>query len=336
MFFLGIDIAKHVHEACIVDESGQMVTKTLRFKNSQSGGQKLLKWLIAHVPSSSNVLVGMEATGHYWLSLHTFLRKNGFEIDVLNPIQSDALRNLYIRQTKTDTTDAFLIADLIRIGRYSKTKVSEEVILGLRQLTRYRFSLVDSISDLKRQVIAVLDTIFPEYEQLFSDVFGRASSELLRNYTTPEELIKVDTEELASFIAKHSKNQLGLAKAELIQKTASNSFGTDLALDAYSFQLRMIIEQIRFMEGQLKQLEQEITSRLNELDQNLVTIPGIGPILAASILSEIGDISRFHSPKQLAAFAGFDPAIHQSGQFTGRANHSSSTVTRQTKSGKKA
>lgn len=321
VFFLGIDIAKYDHEACIIDVTGKMVTKTLRFKNSQSGGQKLLKWLNSHVTSNSNVLVGMEATGHYWLALHTFLCKNGFVVDVLNPIQSDALRNLYLRQTKTDAKDAFLIADLIRIGRYSKTKISEEGVLGLRQLTRYRFSLVDSISDLKRQVIAVLDTIFPEYEKLFSDVFGRTSSELLRKYTTPEELLKIDTEELTFFIAKHSKNRLGQEKAELIQKTASNTFGTDLALDAYTFQLRMIMEQIHFMEEQLKQLEQEITNRLNEIDQHLVTIPGIGPILAASILSEIGDITRFNSPKQLAAFAGLDPAVSQSGQYTGTTNH---------------
>lgn len=147
MFFLGIDIAKRIYEACLIDGSGTMVTKTLRFTNNQSGGQKLLKWLNSHKVLNAEVLVGMEATGHYWLALNTFLLKNGFVVDTLNLIQSDALRNLYLRQTKTDVKDAFLIADFIRIGRYSKTKVSEEGILGLRQLTRYRFSLVDSISD---------------------------------------------------------------------------------------------------------------------------------------------------------------------------------------------
>ncbi|MEJ8548620.1 IS110 family transposase [Brevibacillus borstelensis] len=321
MFYLGIDISKRSHEACLIDSTGKPVGKTLKFTNSQAGGQKLLQRLSTHVSSSEGVLIGMEATGHYWLALHSFLRKQGYTIDILNPIQSDAIRNLYIRQTKTDSKDAFLIAELVCIGRYTKTKIAEEGIVGLRQLTRFRFSLVDSISDLKRQVISVLDTIFPEYEQLFSDIFGRASSELLMTFTTPEELLNVGTEELAKLLAKHSKNRLGRPKAERIQEAARQSFGADLAIDAYSFQLQMIMQQIRFMEEQLKRLEEEIAERLSEFDHHLLTIPGIGPVLAASILAEIGDITRFQTPKQLAAFAGLDPAVRQSGQFTGTTNH---------------
>ncbi|WP_206920469.1 IS110 family transposase, partial [Alicyclobacillus suci] len=111
---------------------------------------------------------------------------------------------------KNDTKDAFIIAEVLRFGRYTTTELGSDEIVALQQLSRFRFSLVDSISDLKRQVIRVLDMLFPEYERLFSDLFGKTSSELLMEYTTPEEILAVDTEELAAFMAKHSRNRLGL------------------------------------------------------------------------------------------------------------------------------
>lgn len=323
MFFVGIDVGKRHHEACIIDSTGQMIGKTLRFTNTQSGGQKLLEWLRKVDQSLTSICIAMEATGHYWLALHSFLRKNALTVRVINPIQSDSFRNLYIRQTKNDTKDAFIIAEVLRFGRYTSTALANESIIALRQLCRFRFSIVDTIADLKRKVIAVLDMLFPEYEKLFSDIFGKTSSELLLEYTTPEELLKVDTDKLADFIAKHSRNRLGRSKAEQLQSAAQSSFGIDFALDAYRFQIRSLIQQIQFTEEQLTLLEEEIANRLESLDKHLVTIPGIGPVLAASILSEIGDISRFSTGVKLVAYAGIDPTVRQSGEFIGNHNHMS-------------
>ncbi|UNO49407.1 IS110 family transposase [Alicyclobacillus acidoterrestris] len=230
---------------------------------------------------------------------------------------------MYIRQTKNDTKDAFIIAEVLRFGRYSTTELGSDEIVALRQLSRFRFSLVDSISDLKRQVISVLDMLFPEYERLFSDLFGKTSSELLMEYTTPEEILAVDTEELAAFIAKHSRNRLGLDKAEELKSAAAASFGIDTALDAYRLQLRLLLQQIRFTEEQLDSLNSEIKKRLEAVDTNLVTIPGIGPVLAAAILGEIGDIARFPTGVKLVAFAGIDPTVRHSGEFTGTRNRMS-------------
>lgn len=323
MYFVGIDIAKRHHEACIIDSAGQSQGKTLRFPNTQAGGQKLIQWMQHVDPDLSSTEVALEATGHYWLALHSFLRKHGVKVQVINPIQSDAFRNMYIRQTKNDTKDAFIIAEVLRFGRYTTTELGSDEIVALRQLSRFRFSLVDSISDLKRQVISVLDMLFPEYERLFSDLFGKTSSELLMEYTTPEEILAVDTEELAAFMAKHSRNRLGLDKAEELKSAAASSFGIDTALDAYRLQLRLLLQQIRFTEEQLESLDAEIEKRLKSMDTNLVMIPGIGPVLAAAILGEIGDISRFPTGVKLVAFAGIDPTVRSSGEFTGTHNRMS-------------
>ncbi|SDX06732.1 Transposase [Alicyclobacillus hesperidum] len=323
MYFIGIDIGKRQHEACIIDSSGQIQSKMFRFSNTQAGGQKLIEWMRAVDPNLASFCVGMEATGHYWLALYTFLCKQGIRPLVINPIQSDAFRNMYIRQAKNDAKDAFIIAEILRFGRYTTTELANEQILALRQLSRFRFNLVDSISDLKRQVIGILDILFPEYERLFSDLFGKTSSELLMEYTTPEEILAVDTEELAAFIAKHSRNRFGLDKAQELKSAAESSFGVGIALDAYRLQLRLLLQQIRFMEQQLRALEDKITTYLAAVDTNLMTIPGIGPVLAAAILGEIGDISRFSTGVKLVAYAGIDPTVKQSGEYTGTRNRMS-------------
>jgi transposase len=323
VYFVGIDIGKRNHEACIIDSSGQIQGKTLRFPNTQAGGQKLIQWIRCVDSDLSSTHIAMEATGHYWLALHSFLRKHGLQPRVINPIQSDAFRNMYIRQTKNDAKDAFIIAKVLRFGRYTTSELASEEIIALRQLSRFRFSLVDTIADLKRQVISILDMLFPEYERLFSDLFGKTSSELLMEYTTPEEILAVDTKELAAFIAKHSRNQLGLNKAMELKSAAESSFGIDMALDAYRLQLRLLLQQIRFTEEQLESLNVEIAKRLEAVDSNLVTIPGIGHVLAAAILGEIGDISRFPTGVKLVAYAGIDPTVRQSGEFNGTRNRMS-------------
>jgi hypothetical protein len=109
MYIVGIDIGKYNHEATIIDETGTLIGKSIRFSNSHIGADNLIDYIIKNI-SQSDVTFGLEATGHYWLSLYSFLLDKGYTINVINPIQSDSFRNLYIRQTKNDTKDSFIIA----------------------------------------------------------------------------------------------------------------------------------------------------------------------------------------------------------------------------------
>ena len=77
----------------------------------------------------------LEATCHSWLPIYCYLTNLGFELHVVNPIQSDALRNLYVRKTKTDQKDALLLADLLRLGRAPATTLPSETPLKLQSLS---------------------------------------------------------------------------------------------------------------------------------------------------------------------------------------------------------
>jgi transposase len=208
MLICGIDIGKKKHEASVIDEQGKLLSKSLRFDNSVEGVVELERYLEQMNPDRKELVFGMEATGHYWLNLYSFLSDKGFTVHVVNPIQTDALRNLFIRKTKNDSKDSFLVAEMIRIGRYCESNTPKDEMLALRQLCRHRMELVDFVSDQKRRIIGLLDRIFPEYEKLFSDIFGKSSVELLSKYTLPEEIAEVSTKKLTELLRKNSQGRL--------------------------------------------------------------------------------------------------------------------------------
>ena len=317
MYYIGIDIAKRNHEVSIIDADGKILSKSISIANSQKGLDTFNNYLSSFNVTSENSIIGMESTGHYWLNLYSSLVNLNFNVFVINPIQTDAFRKMYIRKTKNDSKDSYIIAQIMRFGEFSSSSISDENIFAIRQLSRYRSSLVDECSNWKRKVITILDQVFPEYSDLFSDTFGVTSKELLSKYPLPENMLEVSTKELTSLLNKASKGRFGIGKAQEIKEYATKSFGISFAKETFSFQIKQIINQISFIESQLKELEKEITNILKTLNSEITTITGIGDILGASILGEIGDISRFEKASQLVAFAGLDVAINQSGEFTG-------------------
>lgn len=320
MFYCGIDIAKYKYEASVIDINGKALIDSISFANDKQGCEKILAVFekIEIVPS--DVIIGMEATDHYWLSVYTFFLDLGYTVKVINPIQSEAFRKMYIRQTKNDSKDSYIISQIMRFGEYSATSLSEENIIALRQLSRYRLALVDACGDCKRRVIALLDQVFPEYDKLFSDTFGSSSTELLLNCPTPEDMLSISTRKLTNILNKASRGRFGKEKAEELKSAAKDTFGIAFAKDAFSFQIKQLMQQIVFLENQLCELEEKISNLLHETNQYITTISGIGDVLGAIIVSEIGDINRFERPNQLVAFAGLDVTVKQSGEFSGTKN----------------
>jgi len=316
MFFVGIDIGKNNHVASMMDDSGKIIFKAFSFSNTSDGADALLYKLFSYSSNTADFEIGMEATGHYWLSVYSFLYGKGFLIHVINPIQTDGWRKgVEIRKRKNDIIDSILIADLIHYGQFVETRLSDEDIFSLRNLTRFRSYLVESISDLKRKVVCVLDQVFPEYQYIFSNIFGKTSKEILRQFSSPIDFESVSADALAQLLTQLSRQKVGAEKAKQLKSAASNSFGITFAKDSFSFQLRALIEQISFIEQQVKDTEREISRLMEKLGSPITTITGIGNVTGATIIGEIGDISKFSSPRKLVAFAGIDASVSQSGEY---------------------
>lgn len=138
MLYLGIDIGKNTHVASI-DKPSKPLSKAFSFSNTTECTNSLLEKLSVHINNPAEVEIGMETTGHYWLSVYSFLAENGFVVHVVNPIQTDGWRRgTEIRKRETDIINSVLIADLIHYGDFVETSLSDEDTILLRNLSRFR------------------------------------------------------------------------------------------------------------------------------------------------------------------------------------------------------
>lgn len=315
MFIVGIDIAKRSHAVSVITSEGQTVCKPFSIRNSCSGYNTLLERLRKISNHKSEFILAMESTAHYWLPLYARLCKDGWQAVVLNPLQTHAMRELLIREIKTDDIDALLIAETIRFGRYKSSSVPQENLLALRELCRNRFYLMDLVSDLKRKVTALLDQVFPEFETQFDSIFCKSGLAVLRNYPTPERLARAQLSKLTEVLQTASNGRFGEWKARELRELARGSFGIPDCEGTYSMLILTYLEQMQNLTDSAASLERRMGELFSQFDSTLTSIPGVGPVLGAAILSEIRDISCFASADKLAAYAGVDPRVKQSGEM---------------------
>jgi transposase len=322
MKYVGIDIGKRFHVAVSVNEQN-VFSKHIKIDSLQKGYDELKKFLMSE-EKQENIVIGLEATGHYWLTLFEKLKRDGYSVFVLNPLQVQSFRNEKIRGSKTDDADCELIAKVVKFGIGRETKIPDEELFQLKQLSRFRYDLVQQVTGVKLQVMKTLDIIFPEYDTIFYDMFGATSKQVLSEYTTPEVIANLEISKLTKALKKASKNQMKKQQAQLLQETAKQSFGLQYGIDAFSLELKCMIENIDHLAKQIVRVEERIKLFVKNQQTQLITIPGISHITAGVILGEMTDfnLQEQTDPRSLLAFAGLDPSLNQSGLMKGTAKMS--------------
>jgi transposase len=312
--FCGIDVAKRKHVACIIDRDGEFVVRSQSFNNDAGGYQQILTCL-TDAGGPRRVIVAMEATGHYWYALQDFLNRHRYEVAVLNPIQTAQQGIKGIRKRKTDKIDARHIAQLLRNGEHKPALVPGDFAMTSRQLTRLRYRLIHQGAQLKQLLWSRLYPVWPEYETLFADPFGKTGRKLLRVAPTPQDLLAMAPKELTELVCKTSRGKHGPRKANEIRQSATDSVGTRRGLDGARISIRSLLTQIESRMPIRQQLEADITALADQLPGYILTLPGADPIKAVSLFGETDPVETFRSPKQLVAFAGLDPTVFQTGEY---------------------
>ena len=313
--YVGIDVASTKHNCCIMDDY-ERVIEEFAFTNDQAGFSELAMRLnFPTIPQGTKRHIGLEATGVYGENLTEFLRRNGYEVTTFNPLSvKKQLTATTLRKTKTDKSDAKFLAVMLARGNYEPDAPTLYHISELKSLSRKRFLLVKKRSGAKNVAKALITKLFSEYSKVFTDTFGASSMAVLMKYPSAKEIASCRPSTLAKLIEASSRGRFGLEKAKSIIELAKNSVGKYSSADALS--LCMTLEEIEFFSRQIERVEQEIHLIFKEHPSPILTIPGIGEVIGAMIVSEIGNIERFSNPNKLLAFAGLEPSIYQSGKFT--------------------
>jgi transposase len=313
---VGIDIGRQTHAAAGLTAAGRDFGRQILFANTRAGISKLETQLLKRLDGPKSVLVGMEATGHYWMPLYFEMQRRGYECVVINPIQTRAKFRTRIRKTKTDKLDARAIARLLLSGEAHAARIPDEATLGLRLQVRHRWRLMDLLGDLHRFAYSLVDRLFPEFRDVFCSPLNVTGRALLHQIGLTPQAVAEDEQRTFDIVFDASRNKVPSTKvAELLLK-ARDSIGIRRAENVLVAQLRATVALITEIEGQLDALDGELHAWVEKRKSPLVSL-GIKSPLIATLHAESDPISDFRHPWQYAAYAGLDPSRYDSGQMQG-------------------
>jgi len=312
MRFAGIDIGAEHHVVAVVGDDGAVVNKAVRFAEDAEGYERVRTVL----GDPEQLLVAMEATGHYWQNLFAVLASHGYQIALLNPLRTSRFAAEELARTKTDAIDAVGIARFTQQKRPAATPLTDQATLELRELVLMRERLVQEVGDKVRQLHRVVDLGFPEFTRHVKKLDTELALTLLHELPTAAAYKRVTP----AWIAKQvydGRHRVGPELGKALFEAANVSVGQHHG-EAFQLEIRYLCEAIRLLKRQLRELEERIETTLgdNEVGKLLTTIDGIGPQTSARIIAAVGDPSRFRSAAAFAAYLGVVPALKHSGKHT--------------------
>src|SRR5659263_187830 len=325
---VGIDVASEFSFASVLAPDGSQYRKPFKVFHTAVGFNYLIEQIKkAEEEFSTKPVFFMESTGVYHLTLFHFLKDKKFETFVINPLVTNCNKNKDIRKVKNDKNDALSIA---KLGKFEDIKVSSDSdinIFTLKLLVRDYYKLIDTRSTFKKKLSNSLCISFSGYKDVFSNTCGLVSINILKKYPTPQAVISAPTQDIIEILLNSRKGLNWAEKkysnlvevsenAQIVSLSSpwlSVSITTSLSIyEAIDNEIATLLKRIKsFIESD----EMSLAFRKNIL--LLMSIPGIGYNTAITILTEIGGIDKFITPKQLVAFFGVDPAVNESGKFKG-------------------
>lgn len=324
--YVGIDIGKTTHVAGFL--STTLLTRhqrfehcpALTFENSREGFRSLVDRIRAYVPLTQ-VYCLLEVTGHYHRALLQYLQ----ELDI--PVYIMHVQKRQAGLLKTDKRDALGLANHLYNHLEKGVQVADpmqavrclasptEAAAQLRGMVRHRHELSEESTQRKNKLTAICDEVFPEFTQICKDPNLPSALALRERFPTPAAIATASLSALQAARVGHHPSD---AKLVELQRLAGQSIGTkDLArLRGLIFEQAQLIRELDLLQRHLEQLEAEITQVVEHCreGQILLSIPGIGPFHAATIVALIGNIANFSRPSQLKSYFGWAPMLSQSGQ----------------------
>lgn len=315
---VGIDIAKKIHVATLINTKGQEIKKGLSVPNTKEGFLKLQEQLIPYDPKS--VIISMEPTGHYYKSLAYYFKKEGYTITLINPYHTKLSKEIGNNsRSKDDTKDSRLIARLTYEAKFSKANLQESVYAEVRKLSLLRSQIVQSRSRSIIQLKTLLDEYLPEYDRMFKDISCVSSISLLQTYDLGTLKSPEGALEKIAFLVQKSRGKISSERAKNMIYSLSNSIGVNEGLEAANIGLNMLLQQILIQKDNEKKLRFELEKLLPELPetQYLKNIPGVGTVALGEILGQTGSFNNYRNYKQIEKLAGLTPAHTESGSYKG-------------------
>jgi len=323
---IGLDVAKGESKGQVFLDKGIPHGKSFDVGHTREGFEQFHELLRAvEEVADARPTVIFESTGHYHSPITHFLEEQDYVFILVNPLVAHQAKKSSLRKVKTDAIDAYRLCELYYKEHFEPHKRRGAQLLNLRSLTRQYESVTDLCIQTKLQFQAILDQVFPEFRGVFGDLYSKVSLHILLEFPTAESVLSVTEAALADRVAELCPSRSSLwaeNRAQKIREAAVRNPFQRALLQSHLFSLDMYIQMVLQYQEHLSVLQKQIDALAMEIEEYKIiqSIPGIGGKIAATIISEIGEIERFNHPTKLVAFAGVDPSVFSSGKFTATIN----------------
>lgn len=319
--FVGVDLALDRNVAVVLSERAEQLSR-FGFPNERDGYDYFYRRLeaILEQQQAPAVLVGMEPTNYFWKLLATDMEQHrpDYGYRLVNPYTVKKNREGdQLDRSKDDNRDAFTIGELLRTGKYTETRLLHGAYAELRQYVTLYTRLQRDVRRQKTLIRNIAGQLFPELPRVFKDLTGETALAILRNHAAAAVVRKMSQETfIASVRADFCGQRMQVAKLRRAHVLAKRSVGVSDGVEALQLALRLHIEALEALEQQLEAACIALTDTFLALPESeyLLSIPGLGLITAATILSEIGDPSHYTNARQLIKLAGTQPVPNTSGR----------------------
>lgn len=324
MILVGIDVGKNSHYFTVVSkQTGEVLSEPSKINNNQDGFNSLLSSIKPY--KSSDILIGMEDTGHYHFTLLKYLLDKKYTIALINPVTTDLTRRANGSISKTDKLDTLTICDILASNNIKKpyriSKINRFDLYEQRCLTRHHHNLKEELNVYSNRLQKCIDIVFPEYNDLFESKYGLVYNNILKTFTSAANIASADIRSLRKCFEFKGRGRRISLIADKLKQVAKESIGINSISEV--IQIRHLIDQIELINNQLEEIDKKIEEFSKQTNSPILSTPGISHFSGTSILAEIGDINNFSNHRQLIKYAGVSPLTYESSQF--KAQHTSIT-----------
>jgi transposase len=321
---MGVDVGKEFDSIVLMNYRGEVLKKISRVYNSYAG----YEWLKGEVGAVQRrgrfgeVLMGLEPTGHYWRKVSKWAQGKGMKVVFVKTSAVKYQRGLdQSSRAKSDVRDAVVIGNLVREGKYCDTEIKDDTYQELRRVVKYRERVLRSFGGAQNRLVGWLDDYFPELKGLFSQTKAKGLRALLRECPTVEAVKRRSVDELARIVGRASRRKgKAYEKVKEIRQCAFKSIGLGDVKRSDMVRLQLILDDLDYYERQLKVLVKEMSRLVKETEYGdyVLSVKGVGVVMAAIFLGEVGDPGNFRRAKELISYSGLDPYETESGLMYGR------------------
>lgn len=316
--YVGIDVAKEFFEICALNEEGKILTR-FEINADKEGFLELISQLPeAYIPSFA-----MEDTGPYSGNLVQFLQQTNCQVICSNPYEISRLREAFSQSVKTDSIDAYVLAQALRMGILKDSHKDEKYIFLQDLLERY-FDLTDRQTAIINQLRSMLTQTFPEMEKIFRKIDCNASLAILSQYQIPYDLLKTSDQTIQKLVRSHN-GRIDKEKLTQLKDLCRSSVAWKhtkyhkLILQSQVEELLDIKKLIKTMRASLDEFVMDPEFELQEDYELLQSVPGVAELTSCLALAVIGNAKRFDpdndgkGAKRVSSFIGYGIREYSSG-----------------------